>query len=90
MLRSRLGSRSPGQTGSGHYLYTGWVGGGGVRVRGRWVGGGGGGGGRSECWMFYALLTSRVISRQKHVWTSSVLDENRFGLIQSWVIESMR
>ena len=51
--------------------------------------------------MFYAVSISRVIFTAKtsldlfshgreQVWTYSVLDENRFGLIQSWVIESMR
>ena len=28
-------------------------------------------------------------SQQKQVWTYSVLDENRFGHIQSWMMESM-
>ena len=40
----------------------------------------------SECWVFYAIPTARV----KPVWTYSVLVENKFGLFQSWVIESMR
>ena len=29
-------------------------------------------------------------SCQKHVWMNSVLVENKFGLFQSWAIESMR
>ena len=31
-----------------------------------------------------------LFSRGKQVWTYSVLDENKFGLFQSWVIKSMR
>ena len=46
--------------------------------------------GVSECWEFYAVPTVRVISQQKQVWTYSVPEENKFGLFQSWVIESMR
>ena len=54
-----------------------------------------------ECWIFYAVQTARVILTaktildifslsRKQVWTYSVLVENKFGRIQSWVIESMR
>ena len=45
----------------------------------------------SECWMFNTIPTARVIfTAKKQVCTNSVLDENRFGLFQSWMIESMR
>ena len=44
----------------------------------------------SECWMFYAVPTAGVIFTAKTGLTYSVLDENKFRLFQSWVIESMR
>ena len=41
--------------------------------------------------MFYTVTTARIIfTGGKQVWTYSVLDENKFGLSQSRVIESMR
>ena len=39
----------------------------------------------------YAVPTARVIyKRQKEVRMYSVLVENKFGLFQYWVLESMR
>ena len=42
-----------------------------------------------QCWRFYAVPTARVIFTAK-VLMYSVLVENKFGLFQSWVIETMR
>ena len=44
----------------------------------------------SECWVFYAVPKLGSFSQRKPVRTYSVLVENKFGLFQSWVIESMR
>ena len=40
------------------------------------------------CFTPYRQLGS--FSRRKQVWAYSVLVENKFGIFQSWVIESMR
>ena len=41
--------------------------------------------------MFYPGETAIwSFSGQKTVWTYSFLDENKFGLFQSWMIDSMR
>ena len=46
----------------------------------------------SECWVFYAVPTARVIFTTKtslDVFSLNLV-ENKFGIFQSWVIESMR